>query len=188
MAITTSSDATDPSPSSTSLKGLDGVNFFLAGMQSGFGPFVAVLLADEKWTQQNIGFVLSGSSFAGLVSQLPGGELLDVTRSKRFLVALGAIMVAAGALVIAQKTPAALGGDRYGPSFGLGERIQGTDRAFFLKVGHCRAVEMYDSVGRVQGERSLADVLLREPHYLNRRKHQTTGGKHGKLRLPGCFP
>jgi hypothetical protein len=48
MAITTSSDATDPSPSSTSLNGLDGVNFFLAGMQSGFGPFVAVLLADEN--------------------------------------------------------------------------------------------------------------------------------------------
>jgi hypothetical protein len=90
MAITASSDAIGSSPSSTSLSGLDGVNLFLAGMQSGFGPFVAVLLADEKWTQQNIGFVLSASSFAGLVSQLPGGELLDVTRSKRFLVALGA--------------------------------------------------------------------------------------------------
>jgi hypothetical protein len=75
-AITTSSDATDPSPSSTSLNGLDGVNFFLAGMQSGFGPFVAVLLADEKWT---------------------GGELLDASRSKRFLVALGGIIVAASA-------------------------------------------------------------------------------------------
>ena len=58
MAITASSDAINSSPSSTSLSGLDGVNFFLAGMQSGFGPFVAVLLADEKWTLQNIGFVL----------------------------------------------------------------------------------------------------------------------------------
>jgi AhpD family alkylhydroperoxidase len=46
---------------------------------------------------------------------------------------------------------------------------------------------MYDSVGRVQGERSLADALLREPHYLSRRKHQTTGGKHGKFRLPACL-
>ena len=89
MAITASSDAIDLSPSSTSLSGLDGVNFFLAGMQSGFGPFVAVLLADEKWTQQNIGLVLSASGLAGLLSQLPGGELLDASRSKRFLVALG---------------------------------------------------------------------------------------------------
>jgi MFS family permease len=101
MAITTSSGAIDSSPSSTSLSGLDGVNFFLAGMQSGFGPFVAVLLANEKWTQQNIGLVLSASSLAGLLSQLPGGELLDASRSKRFLVALGGIIVAVSALAIA---------------------------------------------------------------------------------------
>ena len=101
MTVTASSDAIDASPSSTSLSGLDGVNLFLAGMQSGFGPFVAVLLADEKWTLQNIGFVLSASSLAGLLSQLPGGELLDATRSKRFLVALGGIMVVVSALVIA---------------------------------------------------------------------------------------
>jgi MFS family permease len=101
MAITTSSDAITSSPSSTSLNGLDGVNFFLAGMQSGFGPFVAVLLANEKWTQQNIGLVLSASSLAGLLSQLPSGELLDASRSKRFLVALGGIIVAVSALAIA---------------------------------------------------------------------------------------
>jgi predicted MFS family arabinose efflux permease len=60
-----------------------------------------VLLADEKWTQQNIGFVLSVSGLAGLLSQLPGGELLDASRSKRFLVALGAVAVAVSALVMA---------------------------------------------------------------------------------------
>ena len=101
MAITTASDATGLSPSGTSLSGLDGINFFLAGMQAGFGPFVAVLLADEKWTQQNIGFVLSVGGLAGLLSQLPGGEMLDAVRSKRFLVALGGIVVAASALMMA---------------------------------------------------------------------------------------
>lgn len=101
MAITAASDAIDLSPSSTSLSGLDGINFFLAGMQAGFGPFVAVLLANEKWSHQNIGFVLSVSGLAGLLSQLPGGELLDASRSKRFLVALGAIVVAVSALVMA---------------------------------------------------------------------------------------
>src|SRR5215471_722619 len=101
MSITAPSDAIDLSPSSPSLSGLDGVNFFLAGMQAGFGPLVAVLLADEKWTQQNIGYVLSVSGIAGLLSQLPGGELLDASRSKRFLVALGAIVVAVSALVTA---------------------------------------------------------------------------------------
>lgn len=101
MAITAASDTIDLSPSSPSLSGLDGINFFLAGMQAGFGPFVAVLLADENWTQQNIGYVLSVGGIAGLLSQVPGGELLDSSRSKRFLLALGAIVVAVSALVMA---------------------------------------------------------------------------------------
>ena len=101
MSITAASDAIDLSPSSPSLNGLDGINFFLAGMLAGFGPFVAVLLADEKWTQQNIGYVLSVSGIAGLLSQLPGGELLDSSRSKRFLLALGAVVVAVSGLVMA---------------------------------------------------------------------------------------
>ena len=101
MAITEAANAIDLSPASTSLSGLDRINFFLAGMQAGFGPFVAVLLADEKWTQQNIGFVLSAGGLAGLLSQLPGGELLDASPSKRFLVAFGAIVVAVSALLMA---------------------------------------------------------------------------------------
>src|ERR1700675_1274539 len=93
-------DAFEPSPSSTSLRALDAVNLFLAGALSGFGPYVAVYLAEQNWTQQDIGFVLTAAGFAGLLSQLPGGALLDAIRSKRFAVALGASMVAAGALII----------------------------------------------------------------------------------------
>jgi MFS family permease len=93
-------EAIAPSPSFASLRGLDGVNLFLAGALSGFGPYVAVYLAEQKWTQQSIGFVLTAGGFAGLLSQLPGGALLDAIRSKRIAVALGAAMVAAGALII----------------------------------------------------------------------------------------
>src|ERR1700722_19235378 len=94
-------DALEPSPSGASLRGLDGVNLLLAGALSGFGPYVAAFLAEQNWTQQRIGFVLSAGGFAGLLSQLPGGALLDAIRSKRTAVALGAGMVAAGALIIA---------------------------------------------------------------------------------------
>ena len=94
-------EALAPSPSVASLRGLDGVNLFLAGALSGFGPYVAVYLAEQKWTQQSIGFVLTAGGFAGLLSQLPGGALLDAIRPKRIAVALGAGMVAAGALMIA---------------------------------------------------------------------------------------
>jgi MFS family permease len=93
--------AIEPSPSVASLRGLDEVNLLLAGALSGFGPYVAAFLAQQNWTQQNIGFVLTAGGFAGLLSQLPGGGLLDAVRSKRVAVALGAGMVAAGALIIA---------------------------------------------------------------------------------------
>jgi len=83
------------------LRGLDGVNLLLAGALSGFGPYVAAFLAQQNWTQQNIGFVLTAGGFAGLLSQLPGGALLDAVRSKRVVVAVGAGMVATGALIIA---------------------------------------------------------------------------------------
>jgi MFS family permease len=73
---------------------------FLAGVLSGFGPYVAVFLAEQRWTEQKIGFVLTAAAFVGLLSQLPGGVLLDNIRSKRTAVALGASMVAVGALII----------------------------------------------------------------------------------------
>jgi hypothetical protein len=70
--------------------------------------------------------------------------------------------------------------------FQIGERIWGTDRPFFLKVAHFLSKCTIPSGQRIEG--SLADALLRKPHYLNRRKHQTTGGKHGKFGLPAYFP
>jgi MFS family permease len=101
MALTVAlPDAAEPSPSRASLNGLDGINFFNAAMLAGFGPYVAVYLAEQKWTQENIGFVLTASGLAGLLALMPGGELLDAVRSKRALVALGASMVAVTALVI----------------------------------------------------------------------------------------
>lgn len=87
-------------PTDTSSRGLDTVNFLLAAALSGFGPYVAVFLAGENWTQQDIGFVLTAAGLAGLLSQPIGGELLDVIQSKRLVVAIGAIMVATSALII----------------------------------------------------------------------------------------
>jgi len=93
-------NAAEPSPSRASLNGLDGINFFNAAMLAGFGPYVAVYLAEQKWTQESIGFVLTASGLAGLLALMPGGELLDAIRSKRALAALGASMVAVTAVVI----------------------------------------------------------------------------------------
>src|SRR5258708_9527669 len=98
-AATVSFGTASPSPSNASLSGLDGVNFFLAGILAGFGPYLAAYLADQKWTQENIGFVLTASGVAGLLSQLPGGELLDTVRSKRAVVVAGVGVVGVTAVI-----------------------------------------------------------------------------------------
>jgi MFS family permease len=91
----------DTLPATQTLRALDGVNLLVAAVLAGFGPFVAVFLGARGWSQQGIGFVLSAAGIAGLLSQIPGGELLDVTRSKRLLVGAGTLMLAGGALIIA---------------------------------------------------------------------------------------
>jgi MFS family permease len=98
--VTVPSATADFSPATASLRGLDAVNFFLAGALAGFGPYVAVYLAAHNWTQENIGFVLSAGALAGLLGQVPGGELLDSTRSKRAMVALGVLVLALSAIII----------------------------------------------------------------------------------------
>ena len=87
--------------SQQSLRGLDWLNLFLAGVLTGFGPFVALYLAGRSWTKVEIGFVLTVSGLTGLLIQVPGGELLDVVRSKRPLVALGVATIACAALILA---------------------------------------------------------------------------------------
>jgi MFS family permease len=87
--------------SNPSLHGLDRVNFFLAAMLAGFGPYVAAYLANENWPQAEIGLVLSAGSVAALLSQRPGGELLDKVRSKRAIIAIGTGIVIASALTLA---------------------------------------------------------------------------------------
>jgi MFS family permease len=88
-------------PSGQSLRALDGVNFFVAGALAGFGPFVALVLGAQGWSEERIGLVLSAGGVAGLLAQLPGGELLDVVQRKRLLVAGGIVLVGLGALIIA---------------------------------------------------------------------------------------
>jgi MFS family permease len=72
-------------------RALDLVNFFVADVQTGFGPFVAVYLTSNKWTQVEIGFALTLGTVTSLISQLPAGVLVDSVRNKR--------MAASGALI-----------------------------------------------------------------------------------------
>ena len=64
-----------------SLKALDWLNFFLAGLLMGFGPFVAVHLAENGWAPARIA-ILTISGLAGLTRQIPAGELIDIIKAR----------------------------------------------------------------------------------------------------------
>jgi MFS family permease len=88
-------------PSPASRRGLDWFTFFVADIQTGFGPFLSVYLTTQKWTQVDIGLVLSIGSVAGLLCQVPGGWLVDWASSKRRAAALAIIGIGASAFLIA---------------------------------------------------------------------------------------
>jgi MFS family permease len=88
-------------PSQSSRRGLDWFAFFVADIQTGFGPFLSVYLTTQKWTQVDIGLVLSIGSFASLLGQVPGGWLVDQVRSKLRVAALAVIGIGVSALLIA---------------------------------------------------------------------------------------
>ena len=87
-----------PHPSRSSLRGLDWFVFFVADVQTGFGPFVSVYLTTQKWTQIDIGFVLSIGSIVALLGQMPGGIVVDAARAERFVAGLALIAITASAL------------------------------------------------------------------------------------------
>ena len=87
-----------PGPSRQSLRGLDWFIFFLADVQTGFGPFIAVYLTTQKWTQAQIGLVLSIGGIIGLVGQMPGGAIVDAARSERLVAGLAIAAIACAAL------------------------------------------------------------------------------------------
>jgi predicted MFS family arabinose efflux permease len=85
-------------PSQRSLRGLDWFIFFVADVQTGFGPFVSVYLTTQHWTQIDIGLVLSAAGFVSLIGQMPGGALVDAARSERTVAAIAIVGICLSAL------------------------------------------------------------------------------------------
>lgn len=90
-----------PEPSRQSLRGLDWFIFFLADVQTGFGPFIAVYLTTQKWTQAQIGLVLSIGGIVGLIGQMPGGAIIDAAKSERLVAGLAVATIGCSALAYA---------------------------------------------------------------------------------------
>ena len=80
---------------------LDGLNFFLADVRDGLGPYLAIyLLAVHHWDPASIGLVMTLAGIAALVTQTPAGALIDRTHSKRAVIVIAALLVTASCLVL----------------------------------------------------------------------------------------
>jgi MFS family permease len=82
-------------------RSLDWFSFFLADIQAGFGPFVAIYLTAHSWTQLDIGLVLTASGLVALAGQLPAGALVDAVRSARLVAGVALLAICASALTMA---------------------------------------------------------------------------------------
>lgn len=86
--------------SAQSQRGLDWFAFFLADIQTGWGPFVTAYLTSRNWSQLDIGLILSAGTFASMAMQIPIGALIDYIPAKRTLAAIAVLAISASALLL----------------------------------------------------------------------------------------
>lgn len=87
--------------SERALRPLLALNFFMADMQAGIGPFLGVFLFAHGWQSGLIGTVMTAGGVAGMVMTTPAGTLIDATRHKKlFVIIPGICTVAASGIVL----------------------------------------------------------------------------------------
>src|SRR4026208_967180 len=86
-----------------SLRGLDAFAFFVADIQTGWGPFVAAYLTTVGWLQFDIGVILTIGTMAGFILQVPMGAVVDALPGKRLLAAIAVACISASALLLATR-------------------------------------------------------------------------------------
>jgi MFS family permease len=80
---------------------LRSLNFFMADMQAGVGPFLGVFLLAHGWRSGAIGTVMTIGGIAGVVMAAPAGAWVDSSHHKRWLVTIpGLCTVFASAVIL----------------------------------------------------------------------------------------
>ncbi len=82
-------------------RGLDWLNFFVANLQTAFGPFVATFLTTQHWTEGQIGVALSIGTATAMASQVPAGALVDAIGNKRIAAAASILAIIASCIILA---------------------------------------------------------------------------------------
>jgi len=135
---------------------LDALNFVLADVRDGLGPYLAIyLLTVHHWDQASIGYVMSIGGIAGVLAQTPAGAFVDATRAKRAIIVVAAVVVTLGSIALAVVP-------------GIGKQPVVRVRNFFgiLTVGHCAdLVRARDNVLGQQKPGGQFSIIARSAHH-----------------------
>jgi MFS family permease len=113
MATTMISAGRAPAPTRESdrkraRRALESLNFFMADMQAGIGPFLGVFFQQRGWTSGPIGTVMTAGGVAGMIMTVPAGAFIDHTDKKRWVVVITGIctVLASFLILLSQGDPA----------------------------------------------------------------------------------
>lgn len=139
------------------LRALEWLNFFLADVQTGVGPFLAAYLAATGWNPGRVGLALTFGGLVTVALQTPAGAVIDATHRKRALLAwmVGALVM--GALVLTWKATIL--------SVGIGQLLIGGAGAFLgptvaaITLGIVGKRAFDQQFGRNQGFNAAGNVF-----------------------------
>jgi MFS family permease len=83
-----------------SLAALGALNFFMADVRDGLGPFLGVYLQAHDWSPAEIGTVMTIGGLAGMAATTPAGILVDNTHAKRAIMVVAALAVISASLAL----------------------------------------------------------------------------------------
>jgi predicted MFS family arabinose efflux permease len=83
-----------------SLVALNALNFFMADVRDGLGPFLGVFLQEKGWPPATIGLVMTIGGYAGMIATTPLGAFVDATKAKRGLMVVSALAIIAASMMI----------------------------------------------------------------------------------------
>ncbi|WP_029283626.1 MFS transporter [Pedobacter sp. R20-19] len=79
---------------------LQSLNFFMADLQAGVGPFLGIFLLAHGWKSGLIGSVMTIGGVAGMIMTIPAGALIDATKRKRFYVVISAVFTILASCIV----------------------------------------------------------------------------------------
>ena len=85
------------------MRTLDALNFFLADVRDGLGPYLAIYLLAVRgpahgWNEATVGAILTIAGIVGLIAQTPAGSLIDRAGNKPRIVMIAALLVTLSSL------------------------------------------------------------------------------------------